>query len=259
VAGFDVYGNVGHQLNSRIYMDFLRMEGEFNLLSLLPRADRETVREQWYRGSVDPVKDYVYTHGNSFDGESAVQYHTADHLTELYAKLKTRLRPVLNTGHDLDHGFDDPGTLESLRMIDQVQGKAASILPQTAFIAVDDPASHTTRYYTLLHNNAYTNISQLFNEADRRLPNEDTVTLASGFVGAYPSVLMHVEKSRLQELAQQIQGLKSESDYRSLLDRFAVRRSNPEFWPFSDDVHQAYESSDPVEAGWFDYNRLENR
>ena len=36
VAGFDVYGNVGHQLESRLYMDFLRMEGEQNFLLLLP-------------------------------------------------------------------------------------------------------------------------------------------------------------------------------------------------------------------------------
>ncbi len=254
VAGFDVYGNVGHQLNSRIYMDFLRMEGEFNFLSLLPRTDRETVREQWYRGSVDPVKEYVYTHGNEFDGESAVHYQTADHLTELYAMLKTRLQPVLNTEHDLDHGFDDIATLETFGMIDRVQGKAASILPQTAFIAVEDPSSHTIRYYTLLHNNAYTNISQLFGEADRRLPNEDTLTLASGFVGAYPSVMMQVQKSRLQELAAQIQGLKSESDYRSLLDRFGVRRNNPDFWAFSDAMHQAYENSDPIEVRWSTVN-----
>jgi hypothetical protein len=259
VAGFDVYGNVGHQLNSRIYMDFLRMEGEFNFLSLLPRTDRDTVREQWYRGSVDPVKEYVYTRGNEFDGESAVHYQTEDHLTELYAKLETRLQPVLNTEHALDHGFDDAATLEAFGTIDRVQGEAASILPQTTFIAVEDSDSSATHYYTLLHNNAYTNISQFFGEADRRLPEEDTLTLASGFVGAYPSVLMQVERSLLQELAEQIQGLKSESDYRSLLDRFGMRRSNPEFWAFSDAMHQAYEGSDPVEAGWFDYNRLENR
>ncbi|MCU0922989.1 MAG: fatty acid cis/trans isomerase [Burkholderiaceae bacterium] len=34
VSGYDVYGNVGHQLNSRLYMDFMRMEGEFNFLVL---------------------------------------------------------------------------------------------------------------------------------------------------------------------------------------------------------------------------------
>ena len=39
VAGFDVYGNVGHQLTTRLYMDFLRTEGEMNFFAFLPLAD----------------------------------------------------------------------------------------------------------------------------------------------------------------------------------------------------------------------------
>lgn len=27
VAGFNVFGNVGHQLNTRLYINFLRMQG----------------------------------------------------------------------------------------------------------------------------------------------------------------------------------------------------------------------------------------
>ena len=33
VAGFDVYGNVGHQLAVRLYMDALRIEGESFLVN----------------------------------------------------------------------------------------------------------------------------------------------------------------------------------------------------------------------------------
>ena len=259
VAGFDVYGNVGHQLNSRLYMDFLRMEGEFNFLSLLPRADRKQVRSRWYRGSVNPVKEYVYNHGNKFDGESAIHYHTADHLDELYGMLKQHLKPVLDTEYDLSHGFTDPASLKALRQIEAVHGIPASILPQIAFIAVTDTPSHTTHYYTLLHNNAFTNISYLFDEQDRRLPKEDTLSLLYGFVGAYPSVLMEVDRSRLADFANRIEHLKSEADYRTLLNHYGIRRSNPHFWAFSDAMHRAYEQMNPVEAGWFDYNRLENR
>ncbi|NJN40814.1 MAG: hypothetical protein HC807_08430 [Gammaproteobacteria bacterium] len=50
VTGYDVYGDAGHQLNTRLYMDFLRMEGEFNFLVFLPRAAREATRDYWYRG-----------------------------------------------------------------------------------------------------------------------------------------------------------------------------------------------------------------
>ena len=40
VAGYDTYGNLGHQLDSRLYMDFMRMEGESNFLMFLPKAAR---------------------------------------------------------------------------------------------------------------------------------------------------------------------------------------------------------------------------
>ena len=51
VAGYDVYGNLGHQLRSRIYMDFLRMEGETHFLLMLPQEARERERRFWYRES----------------------------------------------------------------------------------------------------------------------------------------------------------------------------------------------------------------
>ncbi len=40
VAGFNVYGKVGHQLSTRLYMDFLRMEAELEFLAFLPSAKR---------------------------------------------------------------------------------------------------------------------------------------------------------------------------------------------------------------------------
>src|SRR6185295_19834681 len=67
VAGFDVYGNVGHQLTSRLYMDFLRMEGESNFIAFLPRAAREATRDYWYRGASDRVKEYVHGDKASFE------------------------------------------------------------------------------------------------------------------------------------------------------------------------------------------------
>lgn len=259
VAGYDVYGNVGHQLNSRIYMDFLRMEGEFNFLTLLPASEREKVRNHWYRGSVNAVKEYVYTRGNTFTGDTEEPYTTQDYLPELYTKFRQRLQPILNHEHDLRHGFNDPQALKAFSLINAVKGKAAAVLPQTLMIEVTQAATGRSHYYTLLHHNAYTNISEIFGESDRRLPQEDTLLLAYGLVGAYPSVLLQVEHRRLQDFAEQIQALKDEKDYAYLLDQFGIRRSHPSFWAFSDRLHQRYFADDPVRAGWLDYNRLDNR
>ena len=50
VAGFNIYGNVGHQLSTRMYMDFLRMEGEDHFLTFLPTNKRKAIRDSWYQG-----------------------------------------------------------------------------------------------------------------------------------------------------------------------------------------------------------------
>lgn len=50
-TGYDVLGDMGHQILSRIYMSFLRTEGEMNLLQFLPneKGYRKKLRQSWYR------------------------------------------------------------------------------------------------------------------------------------------------------------------------------------------------------------------
>lgn len=48
VTGFDVYGDVTHQLHTRLYMAYLRMEAEENYLNLFPANVREPMRKSWY-------------------------------------------------------------------------------------------------------------------------------------------------------------------------------------------------------------------
>lgn len=63
----------------------------------------------------------------------------------------------------------------------------------------------------------------------------------------------------MEDFISRIQQLNSERDYRVLKDIYGVRRSNSEFWAFSDLVHKLYRQADPEEAALLDYNRLENR
>ena len=46
--------------------------------------------------------------------------------------------------------------------------------------------------------------------------------------------------AELPALREAVAGLASEADYRKLADRFAVRRTNPQFWAASDALHEAY-------------------
>lgn len=261
VAGFDVFGFSGHQLDTRLYMDFMRMEGEFNFLLLLPSRERERERDFWYRDAHESVKDYVYGRRISVEAESGITYKTATPKRELFDLLHQRLTGVLNHTYDIE-GEPDAELRAQLRKLAQVRGKALQWMPEMVLLAVtnrSDPAVRQDRIYTLLHDNGFSNIASLFNQQSRRLPDEDALTVARGFIGSYPNAFYRVDQSALPEFIEAVAGLTSEADYHRLAGRFAVRRTSPDFWPHSDRVHEAYRRIDPLEAGQLDYNRLENR
>ena len=99
----------------------------------------------------------------------------------------------------------------------------------------------------------------MFGEAERRLVTEDTLTIANGVLTAYPNVFLQVSRAQIPELVQSISSLRSEADYSQLLDRYGVRRTQPQFWSVSDQVMNDYRISEPVSSGVLDYNRYDNR
>jgi len=60
VAGYNLYGNVGHHFNARIYMDFLRMEAEDNFVAYLPANKRKEILESWYVGIRGNIERAAY-------------------------------------------------------------------------------------------------------------------------------------------------------------------------------------------------------
>ena len=102
-------------------------------------------------------------------------------------------------------------------------------------------------------------LSGLFGETFRLIEAEQTLTVVEGILGSYPNTFIDVTEVQLAEFVEQLSVMKSESDYQRLLDRFAIRRTDPRFWPFSDWMQNYYRQSQPLRAGLLDYNRLENR
>jgi hypothetical protein len=113
--------------------------------------------------------------------------------------------------------------------------------------------------FTLLHNNAHTNISSLFDEQSNRDPKNDDLTLVRGVIGSYPAAYLSLTEDQIPQLVKMLKNIQSEEDYVKLLDSFAIRRSDDGFWPFSDRVHRWYQQNQPIEFGLLDYNRFENR
>jgi hypothetical protein len=255
---FDVYGNVGHQLNTRLYMDFLRFDGEFNFLALLPLGERDRLVNYWYRDAranvlayVNQVEDYA-THGPTID------YQTANPKQELLGLIRAQIGDAVNPAFDWQSA-DIPATeRDAWVRLQTVRGTPATLLPESTVISVQR-ADGSVYLYTLLSDRAHANIATLFREAAARRPEEDTLTIAAGIVGDYPNALVELQADELDDYVAALISMTDEADYAALMERFGIRRTNPQFWSYSDRLHAQYNIQQPHLAGWMDYSRLENR
>ena len=258
VAGFDVYGNFGHQLMTRMFMDFLRLEGESNFLTLLPKDVRHEEHSSWYQNQNTQLSDFLQRNIAPFDQPSSVVYKTDNPKAELFDMLEEKLKPILNDRYKIvDTGFE-PKHEALLQQVDTIKGAGLQHVPQLVMMMIKVQDGEE-QLFTMIHNNSHTNISSLFNEESNRDYENDDLTLVKGVVGSYPAAFLELDEAEIPQLVSMLQTIETEEDYVALLDKFAVRRSSSDFWPFSDRVHQWYQQNQPIEFGLLDYNRFENR
>ncbi len=259
VAGFDVFGNVGHQLTTRLYMDFLRMEGEANFLMFLPQPRRRELVDVWYRGVNGDAKERVVRELTAFADAPNIAYQSHDAERELYSMLKAHVRRSLADGFDLEH-VEDEALRSALARLGQVKGPSASWLPELSFVTVSKPspsARSGLASFTIARDSGHTNVAHLFNEDDRRIKDEDALTVVPGLLGAYPNALFEVPHQDLETFVNAVAKLDGEDAYRSLRARFGVLRASDGFWSFSDRIQEDHKRARPIASGLFDYNRLE--
>ncbi len=247
VAGYDVFGTLGHQLTSRMHMDFLRMQGEKNLLAFVPADTRKEVIGQWYRGA--PRSALSYMANPSYDQVplSGIDYQSDDPLLEFYALMANHLEVVQPADRQVD---------DTLARLETFAGEKTTLLPQMILLRIDGEES---RYVSIVRNDAYLNLSSVFDEAEQRFPVENTVTVLPGIRGYYPNALMQIREQDVAEFVGAVLSLSDEPSYARLLDDYGIRRSDPDFWALSDELHAQWKERDPTGFGFLDYSRLENR
>lgn len=259
VAGFDVYGAVAHQLETRLYMDFLRMEGELNFLLYLPPEERIRLRDYWYRDAPNFARDHVFADSALIrERDSDLVFRTENPKAEFLGWMRERIagarapRYDYGSGEEKGEGLPAEARAALDKLVDNA-GRHNSYLPQVSFLNVIGPGGNDT--FTLLRDSGYSNIALPFLEESRRLPQEDRLTVVSGFIGDHPNLFFQVNTSQLPLFAADIAALDSEEDWRRLRERYAVARNAPWFWSLSDRFHRQRRAAEGVDAGLFDYNR----
>ncbi len=255
VAGFDVNGTVSHQLITRLYMEFLRMEGEAAFISVLPIDQQVQTKERWYEDAGDEVDRHfnvLLDHGIQGQGFG---FKTQDAQGELYEMLTEHTAAARYAiSPDSDTNID----AAQLLVLHGLTGLQASLLAEVSILKVKNTQGDE-RFFTLLSHRAHKNLSHLLSEEETRLPEKDQLNILPGIISPYPNAYMQLSTEDLPIFVERIQALKTEADYAKLMDQFGMRRTNKDFWAFSDELHTYFRQQAGFEFGLLDYNRLENR
>ena len=269
VAGFDVYGNVGHQLNTRLYMDFLRMEGEDYFLSLLPVAVRADIRDDWYQGPRSKRREMLAGGEEWLNTESVVGYRTDDPQRELYQHIAARLGLLTGPPDVLNRcrgdGCIDAGlpvtrasVYQSLRRLAVLRGERLQPVPDVTYLRVGMGGEEPDLVFSIVRNKGYKNLNSIFADEDQRDLANDTLTLVEGFVGVYPNFFMSVDAREIASFVERFEAADTVADYERFAQRYGMRRTNPAFWAEADWYHERFSEAEPVEHGILDLNRYRN-
>jgi hypothetical protein len=268
VAGFDVFGNVGHQLGVRLYMDNLRMESEDLLLALLPEPMREPIRASWYVGATTQLKYTLVNRLRSRGMASAVRYRTGDPKAELIARIRERAAAVAGPPDRINRCRDasceragataaERSAERAFRRLAAAKGRFAQYLPEVVLVRAGGPG-RAGAAYTLAHDREHTNVAAIFREETRLAPDDDRVTILPGIAGSYPNFAFDVPEGEVDPFVEALLAANAPEDLTAIASRWGVRRSSPRFWQTLDWFQDRLARQDRREAGLLDWNRYEN-
>ncbi|QTS84363.1 fatty acid cis/trans isomerase [Ectopseudomonas khazarica] len=270
VVNFDVFGNVSHQAQTRLYFDLIRNGAEVNFLRLLPAESREGYLDDWYQnsGKLKMLLDYTSVDHRSpsalnLAGRDPKQQF-AEQLLARYATLNARPDPINRCkgarcyreglSKDLQHVEQTLARLTSrpaggLKVIDQ--------LPEATMLRVElDDGSR--EIYSVLRNRAHSNVAFMLGEELRYQPRLDTLTIYPEVLSSYPNFLFRLPASDIDEFVRQMEGVTDQASFERIVERWGIRRSHPEFWRYFHDLSEHIRATQPLEAGVLDMNRYEN-
>ena len=270
VAGFNVYGSSGHQIATRKYMDFMRVEAENNFLRFVPEDRREVIHRSWYRGVSSHVFHLLNYSVENLDNKTDIQYTTTDHKKEFFDLIQQKLGDAAGTRDILNGCTEDrcvkPETTpqqqktdDFLRKLSMLKGLELTALPEVSFLRIkNENFPENDLAYTLIRNTSLSNVAFMFVENLRRQPEKDTLTVVPGLLGSYPNIFLSVKTEQFSDFIEALKQAQNESGQDSFYRQYGIRRSNPEIWEYSDWFYEYSRKDNPIKSGIFDLNRYKN-
>ena len=267
VAGFDVYGTLGHQLAIRLYMDTLRVEGQTYFLDFMPQEMRKEMIQSWYQGV--KFKDI-----HTFLGmmSTKIDFKTNNVMQEFIEELvNNQISPetkiTLDPVNYNPEGMIPPDLAKHNTLKDYLQQLDAAMQPPSPLL-IHFHGQNTNLAYlrikrkdgndfvaSMIINRWHNNVTHLFGEEKALDPKKDTVDFVPGFVGSYPNHFFVVEEDDFLQFLNQVANYHDTKQDQEHLKKYAINRAEKDFWEHYDWFQKRFNENQPVHSGLFDLNR----
>lgn len=269
-VNFDVFGNVSHQAQTRLYFDLIRNGAEQNFLRLMPADSRDGYMDDWYQnsGKLKLWLDYEAIDDDKPTGlhlsENDPKRDFASQLLSRYGDLNASPDPINRcSGAYCSRDGIDPALQEAEQALSRLTSRPAAglkvidQLPKATMLRIETAGGQRV-VYSMVRNRAHSNVAFLLGEAYRYQPGLDTVTIYPGVLSSYPNFMFNIPAVEVPEFVAQMEQAHDAKRFEKIVDRWGVRRSHPLFWQYFHDLSQYIRETTPVEEGVLDMNRYEN-
>ncbi len=263
-AGYNVFGPLLHQLNSRMFMEVSRVASEDLFLSFLPKQSRIPLRKQWNQpapaeketfvkqfvdfltedASEKLSNEYVFSGGRV---EIDIPFVSSDVKSEMLKKVQSQvltLKQYAPSSRERKYG-----TL--LRELEDLPTDVIQRLPEASVVYLEG----RRQLWTLVHNKAHYNIAMILFENQRRKPEQDNLSVIDGVATSYANLIFHIPPGEEKDFVRAVKALKSQMDVVKLYRKYAVSRKDTDFWNIYSQVTQLTHQPLTNERGPLDLNR----
>ncbi|WP_426236309.1 fatty acid cis/trans isomerase [Pseudomonas sp. TWP3-2] len=269
-VNFDVFGNVSHQAQTRLYFDLIRNGAEQNFLRLMPADSREDYLNDWYQsgGQFKMWLDYEAIDDDKPTGlklnENDPKRDFALQLLNRYGDLNARPDPINRCANAYcSRPNIDPALQNAEQALSRLTSRPAAglkvidQLPEASMLRIET-RSGKREVYSLMRNRAHSNVAFLLGESLRYQPGLDTLTIYPGVLSSYPNFIFNIPTDQVPAFVDAMEGARDQAQFERIVERWGIRRSHPQFWFYFHDLSQYIHETEPVEEGVLDMNRYEN-
>jgi len=268
VAGFDVYGTVGHQLALRLYMDHLRVEGESYFLDFLPAAQRPELMQSWYQGidlkKIDYYSSTMPAHISFATNEPAREF--IEYMVNRNISPATRItfdavnyerRDVVYPGPS-DKGETKNDILRAFRAISKPGMPFFTLMKdhqiKVAYMRIRLKDGKDLAV-SIVINQWHSNVTHLYGEKAELDVSKDSADFISGLIGSYPNYFFDVREEDLPDFLDLLAHFKKSPADNGRLAKYGVNRAEDRLWDTYDWFQKRFYEDEPVSSGLFDLNR----